>query len=240
MGYAYLPDGSRMDYKEYLKHPRWKQVRKARLEFDNYLCAVCHRDMRGEPYETHHLTYQRLGRERLRDVLTVCPSCHKVFHENWQRLEFWRGKESGHWQIFDLEHTVRICAMFWREDRLINKDPNGLNLCSTDVAAQIVDDYFRDQGLTECPVIDPHDIVLFVRNKRYELFFSAEKAGLSVEQFLDSYYGPKVRGKNPLRQEAGRKNGPFDHTPASFHRHYSENPNINILMKEVKKYENSN
>ena len=89
--------------------------------------------------------------------------------------------------------------------------------------------------MTTHPRIDPNDISLFVRNKRYELFFEAESRGLSVEEFLDEYYGKKVRGKNPLRQEAGRKNGPFDHTPESFHRHYTENNNINILMKEVEK-----
>ena len=60
---------------------------------------------------------------------------------------------------------------------------------------------------------------------------------MSVEEFLDDYYGPKVRGKNPLRQEAGRKKGPFDHTPEAFHKHYGENKNINILMEEVKKIE---
>lgn len=61
----------------------------------------------------------------------------------------------------------------------------------------------------------------------------------SVEQFLDQYYGPKVRGKNPLRQEAGKKNGSFDHTPESFHRHYLENQNINLLMEEVRNMEDT-
>lgn len=101
----------------------------------------------------------------------------------------------------------------------------------------LLDDYFRDFNLTTHPIIDPYDISLFIRNKRYELYFDAEVRGLTVEEFLDEYYGPKVRGKNPLRQEAGRKNGPFDHTPKSFHQHYLENPNINLLMEEVKKYE---
>jgi hypothetical protein len=86
-------------------------------------------------------------------------------------------------------------------------------------------------------MIDPNDVSLFIRNKRYELYFEAEGRGLSVEEFLDEYYGPKVRGKNPLRQEAGRKGGPFDHTPESFHRHYMENKNINILMDEVRQLE---
>ena len=37
---------------------------------------------------------------------------------------------------------------------------------------------------------------------------------------------------------AGRKKGPFDHKPESFHRHYIENENINLLMEEVAKIEN--
>ena len=58
-----------------------------------------------------------------------------------------------------------------------------------------------------------------------------------MEEFLDEYYGPKVRGKNPLRQEAGRKGGPFDHTPESFRRHYLENKNINALMLKAEEME---
>lgn len=102
---------------------------------------------------------------------------------------------------------------------------------------QLIDLYYKDFIIGGSPVIDPNDISLFIRNKRYELFFDAEDRGMTVEEFLDDYYGPKVRGKNPLRQEAGRKNGPFDHTPESFHRLYKENKNILILMEEAKKYE---
>jgi hypothetical protein len=130
--------------------------------------------------------------------------------------------------------------MFWRSDRLICRDPNAPNLCGKDATKQLIDDYFRACHLETHPIIDPNDISLFIRNKRYELFFEAEKRGLGVTEFLDEYYGEKVRGKNPLRQEAGRKNGPFDHTPESFHRHYSENKNINILMEEVREIEGSN
>ena len=95
----------------------------------------------------------------------------------------------------------------------------------------------RENQFKKRPIIDPHDIALFVRNKRYELYFDAEERGLTVEQFLDEYYGKKVRGKNPLRVEAGRRNGPFDHEPKSFHRHYSENANIIILMQKVDEIE---
>ena len=227
-----------INYREYIeKHPRWKKVRQSRFDFDGGRCVICHRDLRGEPFQTHHLSYQRLGREHMRDVITLCDSCHHTFHQNWQRLEFWKGKESGHWQVFDLQHTARMCAAYWRQDRLIAKDPDGLNLCSNDVVIQLIDEYFKDLEQHDNPVIDPHDVALFVRNKRYELFFEAEKRGLSVEGFLDEYYGKKIRGKNPIRVEAGRKNGPFDHTPESFHKHYNENKNIITLMEEVRRIE---
>ena len=197
MGLAYLPDGTMIDYQEYIqRHPHWQKVRKARFDFDEGRCAICHKDLTNEVYQTHHLSYLRLGRERLRDVITLCNSCHQTFHQNWCKSQFWAGKEEGHWNVFDLNHTARLCSMFWRNDRLICRDPNAL--------------------------------------------FEAEKRGLGVTEFLDEYYGEKVRGKNPLRQEAGRKNGPFDHTPESFHRHYSENKNINILMEEVREIEGSN
>ena len=237
MGLAYLPDGSLIDYKEYIeKHPHWQKVRTERFKFDGGRCIVCHRDLTGKTYQTHHLHYLRLGNERLRDVITLCPACHREFHESWTRSNFWKGKEEGHWDVYSLEHTARLCARYWPQDRLISKNPDGPNLCSKDVCRQLLDEYFRDEGMTRPPRIDPNDISLFIRNKRYEMFFEAESRGLSVEQFLDECYGEKIRGKNPLRQEAGRKNGPFDHTPKSFHQHYLENKNINILMEEVKKY----
>ena len=238
MGLAYLPDGSLMDYNEYIEHhPHWQRVREERFKFDGGRCVICHKDLTGKVYQTHHLHYQRLGNERLRDVITLCPFCHKEFHESWSRSVFWKGKESGHWEVYSLEHTARLCARYWKEDRLICRNADAPNLCAKQTTRELLDEYFRDEHIKHPPRIDPNDISLFVRNKRYELFFDAEKRGLTVDEFLDEYYGPKERGKNPLRQEAGRKNGPFDHEPKSFHRHYMENPNINILMEEVKKYE---
>ena len=238
MGLAYLPDGTIIDYNKYIReHPRWQKVRQARFAFDENRCAICHKDLASEPYQTHHLSYERLGRERIRDVITLCDACHIAFHQNWQKNQFWKGREDGHWEVYDILHTASLCAHYWKGDRFISKDPEAPNMCNTDVAVQLIEDYYKEFSITDNPVIDPHDITLFVRNKRYELFFEAEERGLSVEEFLDEYFGEKVRGKNPIRREAGKKNGCFDHTPASFHKHYSENKNINALMEEVKNIE---
>lgn len=239
MGLAYLPDGTSIDYKEYIaKHPHWQLVRKKRLEFDNRACVICHKDLTQEShFETHHMNYMHLGNEHLTDVVSMCSACHTKFHNVWKKQDFWRGKEKNHWDTFNIEHTARMCIAYYSEDRLICKDVNAPNMCNEDIARQYVDRYFKEFALDFHPTIDPHDLTLFVRNKRYELYFAYEKRGLSVEDFLNDYYGEKIRGKNPIRQEAGKKGGCFDHTPESIKKHYSENPNINKLMKEVIKLE---
>lgn len=234
MGIAYLPNGSRMDYDEYIRsHPHWQRVRAARFDFDNHACVVCHEKLDGQNYQIHHMNYNHLGNERLTDVITLCNKHHTMFHNVWCKQRFWKGREPNHWEVYSLEHTAKMCLAYYEQDRYISKDINNPNLCSADVARQYIDLYYKEYVPPNNPIIDPNDFTLFVRNKRYEMYFSAEERGLSVEEFLNECFGEKVRGKNPLRQEAGRKNGPFDHEPKSFHQHYSENKNLNILMQEV-------
>lgn len=236
MGYAYLKDGTRIDYKTYIEsHPHWQRVREIRFNFDEHKCVVCHRELSDGQYQTHHLDYRHLGNEHMTDVITLCPKHHTLFHRNWAKQTYWQGKEDGHWEVFDLEQTARMCAKYYKEDKFICKDPDAPNLCNTDTDRQYLEDYCKAEEFAAAPVIDPHDFELFVRNKRYEMLFEAEARGLSIEEFLDECYGQKIRGQNPIRREAGQY---FNkHTLESFHKHYSENKNINILMQEVKKYE---
>lgn len=235
MGYAYLKDGTRMDYNTYINtHPHWQRVREARLDFDGGRCVVCHALLRGREYHTHHLDYRHLGNEHLTDVVTLCPMHHTLFHRNWAENNYWKGKEPGHWEVFDLEHTARMCARYYKEDKFICKNADAPNLCNADTDRQYIDEYCRTEQFETAPILDPHDFELFVRNKRYEMLFEAEARGLTVEEFLDECYGPKVRGQNPIRRDAGQF---FNkHTLESFHKHYKENKNINILMQEVEKY----
>lgn len=237
MGWAYLKDGTRIDYNEYINsHPHWQFVRRKRAEFDGYRCVICHRDLSDGSYQTHHMDYRHLGNEHMTDVVTLCAAHHTLFHRSWMKQKYWQGKEEGHWTVFDLEHTARMCLKYYAEDKFICKDPDAPNLCNNDTDREYIDQYIKELNLEAAPVIDPHDLCLFVRNKRYEMVFDAERRGLTVDEFLDETYGPKIRGKTPLRTEAGKKNGTFDHTLESFHKHYLENPNINILMKEVQSY----
>lgn len=66
-----------MDYDDYLKTPWWVSIRRKRIEQDNYKCVDCgvSRDL-----EVHHLTYERIGRENLEDLVTLCKDCHRTRH----------------------------------------------------------------------------------------------------------------------------------------------------------------
>jgi len=64
---------NRVAYKAYLASREWamlkEQVRKRSAGF-------CERCITAPYQETHHLTYERTGSERLEDLLAVCSPCH--------------------------------------------------------------------------------------------------------------------------------------------------------------------
>jgi hypothetical protein len=73
-------------YREYITSNRWISTR------DHYraskalkTCVVC----RDPNVELHHKTYQRLGRERLTDLVPLCQTHHDELHE--RSLDLWRG-----------------------------------------------------------------------------------------------------------------------------------------------------
>lgn len=63
---------------EYLRSPHWRLTRKAALGRARYQCSSCGATRR---LQVHHLTYQRLGRERDEDLRVLCEDCHHQEHE---------------------------------------------------------------------------------------------------------------------------------------------------------------
>jgi 5-methylcytosine-specific restriction endonuclease McrA len=47
------------------------------LERDSYLCQRCQSKI---AIQVHHLTYERLGHERLEDLISICLACHIKEH----------------------------------------------------------------------------------------------------------------------------------------------------------------
>jgi len=62
-------------YREgYLQSAHWQEVRKRKLKQAGYKCEACGAKVK---LDIHHLTYQRLGKERLSDLQALCRSCHR-------------------------------------------------------------------------------------------------------------------------------------------------------------------
>lgn len=64
-----------MNYEAYLRTTAWRNLSTAVKERDGYRCKLC--GSRDE-LEVHHKTYERIGREDLDDLVTLCHRCHGI------------------------------------------------------------------------------------------------------------------------------------------------------------------
>ncbi|MEM7019159.1 MAG: HNH endonuclease [Pseudomonadota bacterium] len=64
-------------YQRYLASTAWKVKRRAAVFRDGAQCRHC-----GSRHklQVHHLTYKRLGRELMDDLITLCNACHEKAH----------------------------------------------------------------------------------------------------------------------------------------------------------------
>lgn len=80
-----------MHYYDYIKSPYWEDVKnrykKSKLPQNCTRCGLNNKIV------YHHLTYKRLGHERLWDIIPVCWDCHGKIHEEFQlAYEVWCSK----------------------------------------------------------------------------------------------------------------------------------------------------
>jgi 5-methylcytosine-specific restriction endonuclease McrA len=63
-------------YDEYLRHPRFRAIRRKALERDGYTCTICERNAANQ---VHHLRYPKWGTfDTPRNLISVCYECHCV------------------------------------------------------------------------------------------------------------------------------------------------------------------
>ena len=56
------------------------------MAIDGYKCVMCGRSASECVLQVHHVTYRNLGHEDvMRDLCTVCGSCHKKLHNYYDR-----------------------------------------------------------------------------------------------------------------------------------------------------------
>lgn len=106
------------------------------------------------------------------------------------------------------------------------------NLCNVDTVMMFIDRYLTEENIKSVR-INGDDVRLFVRNKRYEIFFEANKnPDFELESWLDEHWGKKGGPGNPARAEARR----FftKHKIRAMKRIYRENENINVMMAKAK------
>ena len=72
----------RMTYAEYIASSAWDTRRRQRLEKDAHRCQGCGSE---DGLHVHHRTYDRLGNELPRDLITVCEVCHGFIHREQAR-----------------------------------------------------------------------------------------------------------------------------------------------------------
>ena len=69
----------RPEYRQYINSREWAAKRKEAFQYHGRKCSTCGSE---HNLEVHHLTYQRLGREKMEDLQILCGDCHRIRHED--------------------------------------------------------------------------------------------------------------------------------------------------------------
>ena len=86
----------REDYLEYIRGEKFKELKMERLQLDEYRCQICFKKVDEKTSHCHHITYLRVLNEKISDLSTLCPCCHKKLHE-------FHGKNKGHYPLISIE-----------------------------------------------------------------------------------------------------------------------------------------
>ena len=86
----------REEYIEHIKGEKFKELKMERLKLDEYRCQICFKKVDEKTSHCHHITYLRVLNEKISDLSTLCPCCHKKLHE-------FHGKNKGHYPLISIE-----------------------------------------------------------------------------------------------------------------------------------------
>jgi len=94
-------------YKQYLETEHWKKLKEK--YWLSGLSKVCQRCGKSNiPYDFHHRTYKRIGREYLMDIIPLCRECHYKSHDilnspHGTRTNIWNAHKKGKKKIVRLQ-----------------------------------------------------------------------------------------------------------------------------------------
>ena len=98
----------------YLKSEHWKKKRLEALEYAKNLCQLCNKN---KLLNVHHRTYENLGHEDIKDLITLCGSCHNKFHNDFNPSEGFKIpiKKYGTEGLMPIDY---ILCPYWQENQL--------------------------------------------------------------------------------------------------------------------------
>ena len=77
----------KINYESYIQSKDWRKVRERYFESNMpQVCFACSLKKQSG-FHLHHKTYKRLGKERLTDLMLLCPDCHTKIHKAHKRKE---------------------------------------------------------------------------------------------------------------------------------------------------------
>lgn len=110
------------DYQKYLQSDHWLKISEETKRLAGYKCQVCNSS---DQLHTHHRTYERKGDELQADLVCLCASCHKLFHNvdeaaRVKELEF-RSRQLGtlHGIIMSFPKDLFLPEIYARLDKLL-------------------------------------------------------------------------------------------------------------------------
>ena len=110
-----IPDHMKYVYDRYISSQRWRDKRERALESahykERYWCQDCGWDFPKDQLEVHHLTYERLGREKDSDLIVVCSRCH----QKQDKLRAKRGREKSSSALYEAQLDGWATAVYGEE-----------------------------------------------------------------------------------------------------------------------------
>jgi hypothetical protein len=86
-------------YRTYLLSDEWKSKREAKLKQAGFACAICGRNTQ---LEVHHLHYQNIFRETLRDLVVLCSYHHAEIESLFRSGQLHRSEVDDSYSTFIL------------------------------------------------------------------------------------------------------------------------------------------
>lgn len=93
-------------YYEYLKSDEWKDKRIRVLNRDKYICQGCLID---KATQVHHLTYDRIFKEPLFDLTSVCEKCHILIHNI--EIQLFQGSSEEQIQNQEMRRFLKVFGL---------------------------------------------------------------------------------------------------------------------------------